>query len=108
MMQVLDLLGYVIKNSLVADSWFTYFLRKLKDCFFHEADSSLKIGIQICIILSTVFFASCGDAVNKKDATFTYNEPQGLTTLDPAMAGISGPIHIGGHIFETLVKLDSN
>ena len=108
MMQVLDLLGYVIKIPLVAISWFTDFLRKLKDCFFHEADSSLKIGIQICIILSTVFFASCGDAVNKKDATFTYNEPQGLTTLDPAMAGISGPIHIGGHIFETLVKLDSN
>lgn len=107
MMQVLDLLGYVIKNSLVAISWFTYFVRKLKGCFFQEADRSLKIGIQICIILSTVSFASCGDAVTKKDATFTYNEPQGLTTLDPAMAGISGPIHIGGHIFETLVKLDS-
>jgi len=74
----------------------------------NDSDSSLKIGIQICIILGTVSFASCGDAVTKKDATFTYNEPQGLTTLDPAMAGISGPIHIGGHIFETLVKLDSN
>jgi peptide/nickel transport system substrate-binding protein len=108
MMQVLDLLGYVKKNPLVAGSWFRHFRCRLKDCFSTEAERSLTIGIHICIILASAFLASCGDAETQKDATFTYNEPQGLTTLDPAMAGISGPIHIGGHIFETLVKLDSN
>lgn len=108
MMQVLDLLGYVAKIPLVANSWFTDLFLKPKDRFHLGSTSSLTIGIYICIILVSAFLASCGDAVTQKDATFTYNEPQGLTTLDPAMAGISGPIHIGGHIFETLVKLDSN
>ncbi|MEY3689405.1 MAG: hypothetical protein RIT37_967, partial [Bacteroidota bacterium] len=44
MMQVLDLLGYVREIPLVANSWFTFILCKLKDCFFVEAERSLKIG----------------------------------------------------------------
>ena len=107
-MQVLDLLGHVSKIHLLAK------LEKRKKPIFLNfqrstgAHCSLTIGIQYCIIFLSLFLLSCGDGQISKDATFTYNEPQGLTTLDPAMAGISGPIHIGGHIFECLVELDTN
>lgn len=108
MMQVVDFLGHVPKIPLLAISNKGHipFLWRYSDS--KSFARSLTIGIQFCIIVLCSFLLSCGNDNQSKDATFTYNEPQGLTTLDPAMAGISGPIHIGGHIFECLVKLDTN
>ena len=107
-MQVVDFLGHVPKIPLFATSQKRRIVSFLKNGFYQWAKCSLTIGIQYCIIVLCAFLLSCRDDKQSKDATFTYNEPQGLTTLDPAMAGISGRIHIGGHLFECLVKLDSN
>lgn len=107
-MQVVDFLGHVPKIPLFATSQKRRIGSFLKNGFYQWAKCSLTIGIQYCIIVLCAFLLSCRDDKQSKDATFTYNEPQGLTTLDPAMAGISGRIHIGGHLFECLVKLDSN
>lgn len=107
-MQVVDFLGHVPQIPLLATSQKRHILSSLKSKTLNWVKCSLTIGIQYCIIVLCAFLLSCRDDNQSKDATFTYNEPQGLTTLDPAMAGISGRIHIGGHIFECLVKLDTN
>jgi peptide/nickel transport system substrate-binding protein len=70
---------------------------------------SLKIRFSaLFLICSSLLFSCGGDTEKNRSTILTYNEPQGLSTLDPALAGVSAPIQIGGQIFSGLVDLDTN
>ena len=105
-LQVLDFLGYLSKIPLFAQSREYSFSRPPYKKGL--ARRTLTIGIMHSSVLLSLFLLSCGNSEKVEEGSvFTYNEPQGLSTLDPAMAGISAPIEVGGHIFNELVELDS-
>lgn len=67
---------------------------------------SLTIGLIICSCL----VISCGgrepSPAERRD-TFCYNEPDGIASLDPAVASYRSAMWAGGQIFNGLVELDS-
>lgn len=55
--------------------------------------------------------ASCRDDSSAADSrlnSFSYNEPDGIGSLDPAVASYQAAIWATGHLFNGLVELDSN
>lgn len=67
---------------------------------------SLTIGLAICI---SSLLLSCGKhSLPPSPDTFCYNEPDGLLSLDPAMAGYRSAIWTSTHLFNGLVELGPN
>lgn len=62
-------------------------------------------------ILPIALFCSISCGKNTKidsNRTFNYNEPDGLSTLDPATTSYKAAIWVGSQIFNGLVELDSS
>lgn len=68
---------------------------------------SLTIGLAICSCL----FYSCGGrepSPSERRDTFCYNEPDGIASLDPAVASYRSAMWAGSQIFNGLVELDTS
>lgn len=68
---------------------------------------SLTIGFAICSFL----FSSCvghRPAPVESTSVFSYNEPDGLLSLDPAQASYRSALWTSSHLYNGLVELDSN
>jgi len=61
------------------------------------------------ITLSSGLFAGCGgdNADLSRTDTFCYNEPDGIASLDPAVASYQAAVWANGHLFNGLVELDT-
>ncbi len=62
-------------------------------------------------IISCLFIVSCGGhrASDEQSLTsFTYNEPDGIASLDPAVASYQAATWANTHVFNGLVELDTN
>lgn len=72
----------------------------------------LPWSLTICSFLFLGFVCfGCRDAERSRPAdanTFRYNEPDGIASLDPALASYKAAIWAGSQIFNGLVELDSN
>lgn len=71
-----------------------------------KMNCSLKIGL----VISLCFVISCGGRVPspvERTDTFCYNEPDGISSLDPAVAVNRGATWATSQIFNGLVTLDS-
>ena len=59
-------------------------------------------------LICSIGFQSCGNKPKiDSSRTFYYNEPDGLTTLDPATTSYKAAIWAGSQIYNGLVELDS-
>ena len=68
---------------------------------------TLTIGFAICSFL----FSSCvghKPAPVESTSVFSYNEPDGLLSLDPAQASYRSALWASSHLYNGLVELDSN
>ena len=109
-MQVFEKLGYMEFFAFIANSKkpISGFLKQkifFTDIWFR----TLKTELACFLFFISLLHISCGNnQMNEPSNTLTYNESQGLSTLDPALAGVSAPIQIGGQIFSGLLDLDSD
>jgi oligopeptide transport system substrate-binding protein len=62
----------------------------------------------LVIIVHFLFALSCRNSVNHAKQVFHYNQPEGITTLDPAFARAQPLIWITHQLYNTLVEIDSN
>ena len=109
-LQVFEKLGYMEFFAFIANSKkpISGFLKQkifFTDIWFR----TLKTELACFLFFISLLLISCGNnQMNEPSNTLTYNESQGLSTLDPALAGVSAPIQIGGQIFSGLLDLDSD
>jgi oligopeptide transport system substrate-binding protein len=62
----------------------------------------------IACLLCCSIFLSCGSKVSADKKVFSYNEPEGIATLDPAFAKNQTTIWIAHQLYNTLVETDSD
>jgi peptide/nickel transport system substrate-binding protein len=62
---------------------------------------------RLLAIVLIVVAAACTDRRTIESDVFTYNEPGGLASLDPAQASYQAAIWVGSQIFNGLVEFDS-
>ncbi len=66
--------------------------------------SFLLAYLSICLVLASCVQEHVHDS---NQNIFRYNEPDGIASLDPAVAGYQSAIWATGHLFNGLVELDS-
>lgn len=76
---------------------------------FNGHHGSLTSYMLVIIVCFLVALSSCSHEQSRlSETTFTYNEPNGITSLDPARAGYQAAIWAGTQIYNGLVERDSN
>jgi peptide/nickel transport system substrate-binding protein len=80
---------------------------KLSRWFVMQGRMSMVDGLGLLILLFAVVLIGCSNPKNSNKQVFSYNEPTGIATLDPAFAknqSIMWPAH---QLYNTLVEIDS-
>ncbi len=69
----------------------------------------MRVGLGILIIIFLLYFSSClNKQREEKYNVFHYNQPNKITSLDPAFAKSQNNIWACNHIYNGLVKLDDS
>ena len=67
------------------------------------------MNIKSCFLLFFIFFVSCGRVLHEENLSiFRYNQPSGISTLDPAFAKDQATIWACNQLFNGLVQLNNN
>ncbi len=78
-------------------------------CSVRRFFRSLTVFCTRCVIIGIIIAGSVG-CVSQSDRVpstiFRYNEPDGINSLDPAMASYQSAVWATGHLFNGLVELD--
>ncbi len=72
--------------------------------------NALRRSLTVGLTISSCLVISCGGRVPspaERSDTFCYNEPDGIASLDPAVASYRSAMWAGSHLFNGLVELDS-
>ncbi|HEX8278598.1 MAG TPA: hypothetical protein VF540_07875, partial [Segetibacter sp.] len=69
----------------------------------HHLFRSLIFFIPVCFLL-----ASCASKSSGKKQIFSYNQSEGIATLDPAFAKNQSTIWAAHQLYNSLVETDSN
>jgi oligopeptide transport system substrate-binding protein len=76
--------------------------------FFKPVGFSHSNVLLIACLLFCLINLSCSSKVSTDKKVFSYNEPEGIATLDPAFAKNQTTIWIAHQLYNTLVETDSN
>ena len=85
---------------------FAHYARQWQGYGVHRG--SLTSYMLVSVLCFLVVLSSCTrEQVQQSETTFSYNEPNGITSLDPARAGYQAAIWAGTQLYNGLVERDS-